>query len=118
MHNKNNKTAIMFRPKQGMILILSMNPDMRNFKKLAGEKEAQHHLSHGVAERLLLPFFFSKEDYQHPISMWNQFFYQCQPMAGAADYYHAIFHGRENQHINKDKIIPYATHNPASGIYA
>lgn len=99
-------------------LVIKHESDMQGFEKLASDMEAPNHLFQGVAERLLMPFFFSEEDYQHPASMWNQFFYPCQPMAGTNDYYYTIFRGGQNQHIDKDRIIPYTVHNPVSGVKA
>lgn len=91
-------------------LILKHESDMNNYEKLAQDQEAPQYYIDGIAKRTLIPFFFSEEDYQQPISEWKRFFYPAQVLPGKNDYYYAICNEDRGNHISKDEIISYASY--------
>jgi hypothetical protein len=77
---------------------------------LARDQEASEQLIQGIINRSLIPFFFSEEDYQHPASEWEKFFYPCQALPSITDYYYAIYEDHDGKHIINNEIYSYTTH--------
>jgi CheY-like chemotaxis protein len=91
-------------------LIIKHEADMDAHEKLAYDQEAHDHLIQGIANRSLMPFFFSDEAYQKSASEWGRFFYPCQDLPSIKNYYYAICRGHQANHLYKDKIISYTSH--------
>ena len=90
--------------------ILKHESDMHSYEKLAHDQEAPAHLIQGITDRSLMPFFFSDEDYQQPVSEWERYFYPTQSLPGTKNYYYSTYKGYRGNHICKDEISSYSSY--------
>lgn len=101
--------SIVFLDAQGLPvwLIIKHESEINNHEQFAIDQDADKNLIRKLAHREIIPFFFADEDYQYPVSEWDNFSYQSHPLPGVTGYYYAIKQGHIRNNLNKEKIIPY-----------
>lgn len=91
--------------------IVKHESEMENYEKLARDQDGSEKIIKALANRELLPFFFSDQDYENSVANWNQFLYPAQKLQGLSEYYYTIFKGHIRDNLVQEKIVPYASHN-------
>lgn len=86
-------------------LIIKGDSDLDAYAQIANENDASDDLIKDLQRRKKIPFFFSEEDYEQPVSQWNKFMFDCKTISGSQSLYYAVIEGNLNKNIDEKKYI-------------
>lgn len=106
----NGSTLMLDEKGNTLLLIIKSELDIANYCNIAEDQEAPEKFIKGLANRSILPFFFTDYDYHRITSEWDDCFHACQLVPGMSKYYYSIIEDTNGRYVRKDQIKPYIEH--------
>lgn len=88
-------------------LVIRHDDEIENYINIAKDQDGEANLIESLTQRKMIPFFFSEDDFQQPVSKWNNYLYQAYPFPGITGYYYAVIEGQIKENLNAEKMISY-----------
>ena len=89
--------------------VVKHESEMVNYTKLARDQDADKKIIRALANRELIPFFFTDEDYEQSVSNWDRYLYPANKLQGVNGYYYVVIANHVKNNLIKDKIVSYNT---------
>lgn len=88
-------------------LVVKHESELKDFEDIAKDQEASVALIEKLANREVIPFFFTENDYQSSVKEWGACAYPANALPGVNGYHYTIIEGHVRNNLNFDKIASY-----------
>lgn len=95
--------------------IVKNETEIINYIKIAEDQDANQELIQTLANRKMIPFFFTEDDYHNSVSEWNNFLYQAHLLPGLSGHYYANNKGHIRNNLIRQNIFSYDAYQKING---
>ncbi len=88
-------------------LVIKHESEIGAYVNIAKDQDDSNPSTEALVQREKIPFFFLDEDFQKPVSAWEDYLYPAHLLTGINGYYYTVIKGHIRNNLVREKIISY-----------